>query len=169
MVPVWYLYVGLASCCALAGIATYLMLRVLSRKAVEGLARKNAPIPAPLPNTLVEADVMRGFSERLSVLEGRLPALQQMLDGYAGLSVRISEMEARLPTVADAFERFGTLVQNAEKRRRSSESNEKNKQLTVEEVAAQAGLAASGAGPASQFNASRAGVLGSGGNGQRSG
>lgn len=170
MVPASWLYIGLPVGCLLAVFVTYIVYRAFSRRAVGGLARESVPIPVPHQNTLVELDVMRGFSERLSIIEGRIPALQQMLDGYSGLSVRLCELEARLPSLTEAYDRYGTLVMNAEKRRRSVDQKEKNKPLTVEEVAAQAGLAVNdgGAKDSSQpATAVRAGVLGSGGNSQR--
>ena len=99
MVPALYLYL------ALGGFALSLILGAVgivwhvSRKAAGGLAAPVAPIQAPFQNTLVDPEVISMLSQRLAVLEGRLPAMQQMLDGYQAQAVRLGEIETRLPAL----------------------------------------------------------------------
>ena len=170
MVPAWTLFAALPFACLVAVTLTFIVTRALSRKAAPVPSPVQGPISAPAKNTLVDVDVLSIMSQRLAVLEGRLPALQQLLDGYGALSTRVAEMEARLPTLADAYDRFGSLVVNAEKRRRESDRHQKNKPLSVEEVAAQAGLATglpgSPAAASGEPSSVRAGVVG--GNGVKS-
>jgi len=170
MLPAWTLFAALPVACLLAVTLTFLVMRRGSRVTVPVPSPETGPISVPAKNTLVDIDVLSMMSQRLAVLEGRLPALQQMLDGYGALSTRVAEMEARLPTLADAYDRFGTLVVNAEKRRRESDRHHKNKPLSVEEVAAQAGLATGLPGAPSakvgEPSPARAGIVG--GNGVKS-
>ncbi len=148
-------------------------VRILSRKAVGELQGNPLPTVAPPLNTLVSDEVIRMLSQRLSALEGTLPALQQMLDGYGGMATRLAALEGRLPDLADAFDKYTHNIVSQEKRTRERERTE-TKKLTVAEAAAQAGMAADPAAvaaavagpPANPLPVRMPGVLG--GNGIRS-
>lgn len=98
----------------------------------------------------VDASVFRGLSERLGILEGRLPALIQTLDGYGAISSRLADMEARLPALIDAYDKFSSISLNTEKRRLEQERRAEKKreaaggdvpEISVKEAAEKMGMA----------------------------
>jgi len=170
MVPAWYITAALLAGAFGFGGLFLIMLHRISRRAVGPPEPETAPIPAVLPQQLVDPQVIRVLSERLSVLEGRLPAMQATNDGYAALALRVAEMEARLPTISDAYDRFGQMVLNADKRAADRDKRGRNRQQTVEEAAAKMGLAADPKATApdnGQPTARVSGVVGSGGSSRR--
>jgi len=170
MVSVTTLILSVCGACGLAGIVGYLGLRRARAVSVGGLDHAGTAHPAQAPTQLVDSDVIRILSERLALIEGRIPAMQQVLDGYAALGIRMGELEANLPHLADAYSKFSQMVLNQEKRANEKQRRADNKQITVGDAVADAGLAANAPsiipmGPQVAVK-SRAGVLG--GNGQRS-
>lgn len=177
----WQVAVAIAAASALtAGIACVgvvwlsKLVRVASR---EGSTPSRPGSESPVPSD-VDGTVLRVLSERLAILEGSIPALQQTLTGYSALASRIADLEARLPTLADAYDRFSQTTLNAEKRRSETErraelkrSKEEPEGPTVAEAAAQMGLAADAAAVETAVQKSadgkRPGVYGSGGNSGR--
>jgi len=101
-------------------------------------------VPSPLDDSS-----LRILSERLSIIEGRIPALQQTMDGYGAISTRLSALEANLPAVVEAYDKFSQVSLNADKRmaereRRAGKKKdaEDSEGLTVAQAADQMGLAA---------------------------
>jgi len=172
MVTPTHLLIALIGFLVIFAVTIALAARYVSRKAAGSLGPKSAPIPVTPPTTLVDPQVIRVLSERLSVLEGRLPAMQATNDGYAALALRVAEMEARLPTISDAYDRFGQMVLNADRRAADRDKRGRNKQQTVEEAAAKMGLAGDPTAPAPdngtpQLGKRISGVVGSGGSARR--
>jgi len=171
MVSVTTLVLCVAGGCLVAGAVVTLLLRRRSTVAVGGVDHVGTAQPTHTPTQLVDTVSIQLLSERLAMIEGRIPAMQQILDGYAALGVRLGELEANLPNLADAYSKFSQMVLNQEKRANERTRKVTNRQITVEEAAADAGLAATAtaetfAQPAIDVPGRRAGVLG--GNGQRS-
>jgi len=142
MIPVVYMWAMLGGFALVLCFGAVAVVWFYSRKASGGLAASAAPIQAPAPIPLVDPEVLTSLSQRLALLEGRLPALQQLLDGYGAMATRMAELEARLPSLVDAMDRYSNQLVNAEKRTANRERTEKNKKLTVDEAADQMGLAA---------------------------
>jgi len=171
MVSVTTLILSVCGACALAGIVGYLGLRRVRAVSVGGLDHAGPAQPAQAPTQLVDFESLRLLSERLALVEGRIPAMQQLLDSYGALATRMAELEANLPHLADAYSKFSQMVLNQEKRANEKERRSNNRAITVDEAAAEAGLAATAtaetfAQPSAEVAGRRAGVLG--GNGQRS-
>lgn len=170
MVPVSYLLYGLVGVLAFLTILVVAGLRFIGRKLTGSLGAEKQPIPAAPPPTLVDPQVIRVLSERLSVLEGRVPAMQATNDGYAALAIRVAEMEARLPTISDAYDKYSQMVLNADKRAADRDKRGRSRALSVEEAAAQMGLAGDPKAAVDEkknASASLPGVMGSGGNVRR--
>lgn len=170
MITVTTLLLSMSGACIVAGgIATWWFRRGLS-VAARGVDHAGTAQPAHAPTQLVADDTLQVLSNRLALIEGRIPAMQQILDGYGALTVRLGELEANLPHLADAYSKFSQMVLNQEKRANEKQRRSNNRAITVEEAAADAGLAATAtsetfAQPV-DVPGRRAGVLG--GNGQRS-
>lgn len=105
--------------------------------------------------------VVRIMSERLSMLEGRLPQLQIMLDGYAAMQMRIAQMEAQLPNVVDAYERYARVIENSDKsknereRRANKKQDKESGEVSVEDAVAKMGLAGEASAPATSKTATK--------------
>jgi len=166
MVAVETLVLCLSVMLLLSGVVITVAYRTASRRAVGSPGAEKQPIPAAQPTELVDPQVLRVLSERLSTLEGRLPVLQATVDGYGAIAMRLAELEARMPTISDAYDRFGQMVLNADKRAADRDKRQRNKTLTVEEAAAQGGMGALATAVVPSVPPKRSGVLG--GNGQRS-
>jgi len=152
-------------------IVVLIHLLIISRGAVGPLEAEKPPIPVALPQQLVDPHVIRVLSERLSVLEGRLPAMQASNDGYAAMAIRLAELEGRLPVLADAYDKFSQMTLNADKRAADRDKRSRSRAQTVEEAAAQMGLAGDPKATAPVEAATRTngtpGVMGSGGSVRR--
>jgi len=169
MVPAWYIIASLLGAFALICTVFLLVLYRISRKAAGPLDAEKRPIPVVPSNTLVDPDVIRVLSERLAMLEGRIPALQATVDGYTALSLRVTEMEGRLPTIVDAHDRFAQALVNANKRTAEREKRGKNRSQTVAEAAEQMGMAAATTAvpPPANGGTKPVGVMGTGGSTRR--
>jgi len=178
----WQVVVAIAVGSALtAGIACagVVWLSKLVRAASRVGSTPSSPDTKPPVPSDVDGTVLRVLSERIAILEGSIPALQQTLTGYSALASRIADLEARLPTLADAYDRFSQTTLNAEKRRTETERRAELKRIaageeepTVAEAAAKMGLAgdaaaAQAAADESKPTGKRAGVYGQGGNSGR--
>jgi len=171
MITVTTLVLSVLGACLVAGVLAAWWYRRGSVVPVGGVDHAGTAQPAPAPTQLVDPEILSVLSQRLALMEGRLPAMQQILDGYGALTVRMGELEANLPHLADAYSKFSQMVLNQEKRANEKQRRSDNKALTVGEAAAEAGMAAGGIPadeliPGAQMVQRRAGVLG--GNGQRS-
>lgn len=172
MVDVITLVLSVSVACVCVAVACRWLMSREKVVPVGGVDHAGPAQPAHAPTQLVDPDILSVLSQRLALMEGRLPAMQQILDGYAALTVRMGELEANLPHLADAYSKFSQMVLNQEKRANEKQRRSDNRAITVEEAAAEAGMAAGGVPtnrlvdqPADRPER-RAGVLG--GNGQRS-
>jgi len=170
MITVTMLVLSVSGACLLAGVVVWYVMRPFRVVSVGGVDHAGTAQPAHTPTQLVDSSAIQILSERLALIEGRIPAMQQILDGYAAVTVRLGELEANLPHLADAYSKFSQMVLNQEKRANEKQRRTNNRQLTVEDAVADAGLAATATQETFQQHnervGQRAGVLG--GNGQRS-
>lgn len=167
MVPAWTIIAALIAASIGCGGVFLVLLSRVGRLIAGPLVAEKQPMPAAPAQTLVDPQVIRVLSERLAVLEGRLPALQATNDGYASMTLRLSEIETRLPALTDAFDKFSQMTLNADKRAADRDKRSRNRAITVEEAAAQMGMAADPKAALGGTNNTprpvQTGVMGSGG------
>jgi len=172
MVPAWSLIASLVGVSVCFGGLFLVLLSRVGRVAAGSLVPEKEPMPVALAETLVDPQVIRVLSERLAVLEGRLPAMQAMNDGYSAMALRLAQLEAQVPNLHDAFDKMSQMTLNADKRAADRDKRGRNKTQTVEEAAAQMGMAANPKAALLPANGAAraplpAGVMGSGGTPRR--
>ncbi len=101
---------------------------------------------------------------RIGMMEGQIIALKTSIDQLQSMGARIAGVEAQLPTVADAYEKYTSVLSRLEKRVSTRDQREAQRETkTLGEAASELFPAGPAPDEPKANGAPRAGILGSGG------
>jgi len=124
-------------------LGVYMLLDASASRKKTAAAAALEPTPEPTPEPTAEylqpapldpAEMGRLIG-RIGIIEGQLIALKTSVDQLQSMGARIAGVESQLPVVADAYEKYTSVLQRLEKRVSTRDQREaKREGKTVEEV-----------------------------------